>query len=216
MDLKTIVTGNISSIHRIEGSSEWMWGTDYTYGDLYEAEELYEYGSRIVSNRLILVNRFSAQVFEPVAQKAGQYFGKPVVQDGKIMILAADFSEKSVRIVSFDPQSGALETEAKIPRSSFQNCYNLSLQRNPLMLTRIDSESFDVIWPVAKSFAVKGNETFCFLKDGRMYFSRWFEDPDYREETFIRDFETGETLEVIRACLCMNEDGQWWMLKENE
>lgn len=216
MDLKTIVTGNISSIRLIEGSSEWMWGTDYTYGDLYEAEELYTYGSRIVSSRLILVNRNTAEVFEPFAQKAGQYFGKPVEQDGIIMILAADFSLKTVRIVSYDPQTGVFETKAEIPRASFKNCYNLFLQRQPLMLTRIDSESFDVIWPVQKSFAVKGNETFCFLKDGRMYFSRWFEDPDYREETLIRDFETGETLEVIRASLSMNEDGQWWMLKENE
>ena len=39
--IKKIHTGGITYIQPLTGTDEWYWGTDYTSGDLYEAEELY-------------------------------------------------------------------------------------------------------------------------------------------------------------------------------
>ena len=39
--IKRIETGGITWLQPLVGSGEWYWGTDYTSGDLFEAEDLY-------------------------------------------------------------------------------------------------------------------------------------------------------------------------------
>ena len=51
-----INTGGIAYLSPLTGSRGWYWGTDYTSGDLFEAEELYRDGHRIRRNRLIFVH----------------------------------------------------------------------------------------------------------------------------------------------------------------
>lgn len=216
MKLRRLKTGNISSLSALEGSEDWLWGTDYTYGDLYEAQELYQDHHRIVSNRLIFVNRIDGRVYEPVEEKPGQYFGKPISDENLIMILTADFTAGVIRILSFDPQSGRIESVCEIARTQIKDCYNLMMHKEPLMLTRAESECFEIIWPLSKRYSVSAHESFCFRMDDSLYFSRWEEDPDYREVTVIRDLSVGEIKEVINASLVMSDDGQWWMLERNE
>ena len=38
----------------------------------------------------------------------------------------------------------------------------------------------------------------------------WYEDPDYREEVLMRDYDTGEVLEQIPGSLRSMPDGQRW------
>ena len=45
--IKEIKTGGISYLAPLDGSEDWYWGTDFTSGDLYEAEELWRDGHRI-------------------------------------------------------------------------------------------------------------------------------------------------------------------------
>ena len=54
--MRTVKTGSISYLEVLHGSGGWYWGTDYTSGDLYEAEELYEDRHRISRNRLIFAD----------------------------------------------------------------------------------------------------------------------------------------------------------------
>ena len=44
------------------------------------------------------------------------------------------------------------------------------------------------------------------------YTSVWYEDPDYREELLVRDYNTGEVLERIPGSLRSMPDGQNWLL----
>ena len=215
MEFKTLYTGNISYLEAVEGSSRWLWGSDFTSGDLYEAEELYTDHHRIRRNRLIFVNCEETKVYEPICAKDGQYFGMPVFEDGKLMILLADFPANEVRIISFDPREDSLETEAVISRKDFRDCYNLRLQRDPLLLTRSSGDAFEIIWPYRKSYVFSATETFCFMREGKMYTSRWYEDPDYREETLIRDSEDGHLIETIPASLLMCEGGEWMILRHD-
>lgn len=43
MEWKQIETNGICYINSLEGSSNWYWGMDYTSGDLFEAEKLYQH-----------------------------------------------------------------------------------------------------------------------------------------------------------------------------
>ena len=54
--MKKIDTQGITYIETLEGSKDWYWGTDYTSGDLYEAEELFKQGHPINQNRLLFIH----------------------------------------------------------------------------------------------------------------------------------------------------------------
>ena len=49
----TIATHGITYIEPLDGSCEWYWGSDYTHGDLYEAEEAYHDRHPVNCNRLV-------------------------------------------------------------------------------------------------------------------------------------------------------------------
>lgn len=213
MELKEIRTDGIKSLDYLDESECWYWGSDYTYGDLYEAEELWQDHHRITENRLIFVNAKDGSVHEPLKPKAGTYFGRPLYRNHHFYILLADFKDGMIRIMETDENFLEISAAASIERSEIEDCYNLMLKKEPVLLTRSKSEIFEIIWPYRRTFKVGNTESFCFAKDDLLYFSRWFEDPDYREEIVIRKAEDGSVAEVIDGSLHMNEDGQIWILK---
>lgn len=213
MELKQINTNGITSLTFLERSECWYWGSDYTYGDLYEAQELYNEGHRITKNRLIFVNGRSAEVREPVIAEDGQYFGQPVYAPGEFIILLVDFRRGQIRILACDESFEEVYEKTNIPLGRVKDCYNLMLKEYPLMLTRSEAGLFQIVWPFEKDFVIGDTEAFCFRDEDRLYFSRWYEDPDYREETVIRSLSTSEITEVIAGSHRTMEDGQQWILK---
>lgn len=211
--MKRIITHGITNLESLDGSSEWYWGADYASNDLYEAEELFRSGHPIDKNRLILIHRLEGTVYEPVCTKPGQYLGKPVYHDGQIILLLVDFSKEEIRILIFHEAEGTTEPLAVLPLSIVTDCYNLMLEASPLMLTRSAHDNqFQIIWPERRDFAIEDHEIFEFLDGNRLYTSVWYEDPDYREEVLVRDYDTGEVLERIAGSLRSMPDGQNWLL----
>ena len=212
--LEQIRTGGISYLHPLDGSGEWYWGTDYTSGDLYEAEELYRSGHRIRRNRLIFVHLPDGRVMEPVQAREGQYFGLPACDGGTPVILLADFAAGELRLMRWDPARDEVTPIVTLPRSAVEDCYNLMPHCAPLCLTRQTAERFQVVWPEKADFAIHPAESFCFRAGDRLYFSRWYEDPDYREETVVRRFPDGEIVEQRRGTLFSLPDGRQWLLTD--
>ena len=211
--MKRIVTNGITNLEPLQGRSEWYWGADYASNDLYEAEELFRSGHPVQKNRLILIHRLEGTVYEPVVTKPGQYLGKPVCHNGQIVLLLVDFPEGEIRILSFREADGTTEPLAVLPLSIVTDCYNLMLETSPLLLTRSAHDNrFQILWPERRDFTVEDNEYFAFLEGNKLYTSVWYEDPDYREEVLVRDYETGEVLERIPGNLRVMPDGQNWLL----
>ena len=72
---------------------------------------------------------------------------------------------------------------------------------------------FQVVWPDKGEFELGGTETFD-CRDGEvMIFSRWFEDPDYREDTVLRKYPGGEIIETLDGPLMVMKDGKKWLLE---
>lgn len=211
--MKRIVTKGITYLEPLQGSSQWYWGADYASGDLYEAEELFRSGHPIRKNRLVLVRRPEGTVYEPVCTEPGQYLGRPVYHDGQVVLLLVDFPKGEIRILAFHEADGTTHPLAVLPLSIAKDCYNLLLETPPLMLTRSAHDNkFQILWPERRDFAVEDNEYFAFLDGRRLYTTIWYEDPDYREEVLVRDYETGEVLERIPGSLRFMPDGQNWLL----
>ena len=211
--MKRIITNGITNLESLDGSSEWYWGADYASNDLYEAEELFRSGHAIDKNRLILIQRLEGKVYEPVCTKPGQYLGKPVYYNGQIILLLVDFPKEEIRILIFHEAEGTTEPLAVLPLSIVEDCYNLMLEASPLMLTRSAHDNkFQILWPERRDFSIEDHEFFEFLEGNRLYTSVWYEDPDYREEVLVRDYDTGEVLERIPGSLRSMPDGQNWLL----
>ena len=211
--MKRIITNGITDLEPLAGSSEWYWGTDYASGDLYEAEELFRSGRPIDKNRLVLVRCPEGTVYEPVCTKSGQYLGRPVYHDGRVVLLMVDFPQEKIHILIFRETDGTTEPLAVLPLSIVEDCYNLMLEASPLILTRSAHDNkFQILWPERRDFAIEDHEIFEFLEGNRLYTSVWYEDPDYREELLVRDYDTGELLERIPGSLRSMPDGQNWLL----
>lgn len=211
--MKRIITNGITNLESLDGSSEWYWGADYASNDLYEAEELFRSGHAVDKNRLILIHRLEGKVYEPVCTKPGQYLGKPVYHNGQIVLLMVDFPKEEIHILIFREAEGTTEPLAVLPLSIVEDCYNLMLEASPLMLTRSAHDNkFQILWPERRDFSIEDHEFFEFLDGNRLYTSVWYEDPDYREEVLVRDYDTGEVLERIPGSLRSMPDGQNWLL----
>lgn len=213
LSIKRINTQGIVYIEPLDGSTEWYWGSDYTSGDLYEAEELFKHGHPVNQNKLLFFRYPDGKTVQPVVAKKGQYFGKPIYYNGRIIILAVDFPSETIKLIEFDDANNRTSLLANIPLSSVEDCYNLMLKESPLMLTRQGSErTFQIVWPEKKSFEAGNTESFLARRGEKLYFSAWYEDPDYREEVIIRNMETGEIVDRIPGGLTVMPNGQIWIL----
>ena len=211
--MKRIITNGITNLEPLAGSSEWYWGTDYASGDLHEAEDAFRSGHPIRKNQLLLVHSPEGKVYEPVSPGAGQYLGRPAYHDGQVVLLLVDFPKGEIHILAFHQTNGTTQQLAVLPLSIADDCCNLMLEASPLMLIRSGHNNrIQLLWPERRDFAVEENEYFAFLDENRLYTTVWYEDPDYREELLVRDYDTGELLERIPGSLRQMPDGQKWLL----
>lgn len=212
--MKIIETNGITYLEKFDCSSEWYWGTNYTNGDLYEAEEIYSSGKEIEPNRLIFVHYPDGTVFEPIKSDRSQYFGMPAYVDGSIYILLVSSEEKKIRIYQCSVDMFNTVLTVELPLNAVKDCYNLKIDGNPLILTRQGGENrFQIIWPDQVEFDIGVREVFCFKRDDKLYFSEWNEDPDYREEINIREYSTGKLIEKISGTEMTLPNGQSWILR---
>ena len=214
MNYKNISTNGIQYIDRVPGTDRWFWGMDYTSGDLYEAEDLFNDGHEIDKNRIIFVSYPEGEVREPIKAKTGQYLGNPVFWEGRIYCLLVDFNIRKIYILKCAENADSCEIHAELPLDIARDCYNLMLHISPLTLTRQGHENrFQVLWPDQGDFEMDPRESLDSRDGDVLIFDKWYEDPDYREETIIRRYPTGEVLEVIDGTFRRMPDGQRWIIK---
>ena len=211
---KIISTEGINYLETLEGTEDFCWGMDYTNGDLYEAEDLFRDGHEISSNRLIFVSYPKGEVFEPVRAGEGQYLGRPAFSEGKVYCLLVDFKERKILILRCLQNMCGADILEELPLDIVKDCYNLMLDTEPLTLVRQGHENdFQVIWPEKGEFTISPTESFYYRDGDHMIFSKWYEDPYYREETVIRSYPDGKVLEEIRGAAVRMPDGQKWILE---
>ena len=113
------------------------------------------------------------------------------------------------------PGAETAECVEELPLSAAIDCYNLRLWTGEtlMLLRQGGSEPFQMIWPEKAQFFVDEKESFCFREGDRLWFSRWEEDPEEREEAVARRFPSGEILEVCPGTLWELPEGGHWLLQ---
>ena len=82
-----------------------------------------------------------------------------------------------------------------------------------MLVRQANDEKFQIIWPETVEFDIGETETFVERKGDQLYFCRWYEDPDYREEVVVRKYPAGEIAEVIPGSWTAMPNGQVWILQ---
>jgi len=123
-----------------------------------------------------------------------------------------DFSRREILIYRCAADMLSAEVHAHMPLDAVPDCYNLMLHAHPLTLTRQGRQEFQVVWPEQSAFALDPTETLDCRDGDELIFSKWYEDPDYREEAVVRRYPTGEVLERVDGTLTTMPDGQKWLL----
>ena len=214
MNYKTIETGNMTYLTALEGTSDLYWGMDYTSGDLFEAQELFEMGKMPYSNRVVFVKYPSGETYEPFKAEKGQYLGEPVFYKNSVYCLLVDFVSRKVRIMKADDKLTDSECIEELSLNQIKDCYNLKLAVSPLTVIRQGHDNdFQIIWPEEGDFTISNTESFYFRNDDELVFSIWYEDPDYREETVIRHYPDGEVITQLKGTLLKMDNGDNWLLK---
>lgn len=187
---------------------------DYTSGDLYEAEEIYQQGHPFEKNRVLFIHYPDGEIVEPIKTVPGQYLGRPIFFDGKIINLLADFPKKQLEVTQYEPNSNTLSTLAVIPLTAVKDCYNLMLHGGEtVLLTRSGGDGhFEIIWPFQVSVEIGNSESFTFLKDNKLYFQAWYDEPAYHEEIIVRDIKKGTILDRFPGSYQTMPNGENWLL----
>lgn len=211
--MRRIETQGIYYLEPLDGSNEWYWGMDYTSGDLYEAEELFRDGHPVSQNRLLFVHYPDGNVIQPVVAEKGQYLGRPIYYQDKIIILMVDFPLKKIKIMQYDDREEQTTVLAEIPLSDVKDCYNLMLKKAPLMLTRQGTDDqFQILWPERITLDMGPTESFLFRSGEKLYFSAWCDEPEYHEEILVRHMGTKEIVDRFPGSIMKMPDGQTWVL----
>lgn len=213
--IKEIELNGLTNLELVSGGTQqWYWSIDVTGGDLYEAQQLFQKGE-IICNHLYLIHYPDGKVYNNEALTAkGCYFGKPIYDNGFVMILQVDFIKEMIFVFCFEAVSNKTVKVAELPLYVVEDCYNLYLHKSPVMLTRQSNDNyFEIVWPERVKFSIGKRESFRFREENKLYFNVWHEQPKYREETIVRLLPKGNIVERFSGDIFIMPNGEKWNLK---
>ncbi|NCU17518.1 hypothetical protein [Pallidibacillus pasinlerensis] len=197
----------------IEGTIEWYAakepGCDFC--DLYEAEIIYKENGYFKGMNYHLIHYPDGEVHSPFKVQENIYVEKPIWNNGHLNFLVVDFSTELIKITKYIPEKKELGVIVELSLSEVEDCYNLMLETTPLTLGRSGNDGYyEIIWPEKKKIAIGKTETILFRIENELYFSEWYEDPDYRENVIVRDIQTGKIIEQSEGYLLRLPNNVYW------
>lgn len=199
----------------IEGTSQWYYCQESkkTFCDLYEAEEIVKLGHNFEGMNCHLIHYPEGTVHSPFEMKSNVYIEKPIWNNGKFNFLVVNFDLKVIQIYSYEPEYIRLSVMQELPLSITPDCYNLMLKGYPLMLCRDANDGiYEIIWPESKKIVIGKTESLIVRDGNDLYFSRWYEDPEYHESVIVRDVNTGAINEEFDGYLRVLPNGIYWRI----
>lgn len=197
----------------IEGTKEWYCvpQTSDPFCDLYEAEEIYGVKGHYCGTTWHLLHAPEGKVYSPFACMENTYIVNPTYLQGKFYFLKVDFSGKTIQIHSYEPMGNVISEIAVLPLNTVKTCYNLFLKAYPLMLCQDTNENvLEVLWPERRTFPIGETEGFLFRDGENLYFSEWYENPEYHENIIVRDWKSGAVKEKREGYLYKLTDELYW------
>lgn len=198
---------------KVDGTDFWYYGR---WTPCSEAYEVPDFKNKYPGTRLYLIEYPSGKIYEPIKQEENVFLESPVFecQDNSFAILRYDFNTEVIQVLIFKPEDSDVKVLTEMPFSKVGDMINVRLVTSPFALVKhnVHGDAVDFLWPKEMHLQFEANEGLCFQNNGKLYTSKWVEDPDYREEIIIRDAETGQIIERTPGYLRrMSDDSVWKM-----
>lgn len=198
---------------QVEGTASWYYAQ---WSPCLEAYEVPDFKNNYPGTRLCFIEYPSGKVFEPLKPQKNVFLERPVydTQDHSLGIIRYDFNTETLQLISFKPEHSSMQVLVEMPFSKVGDMVNVRLETSPFVLTKHDVHNniVDFLWPLEMHLQLEENESLSFQDNGKLYTSKWIEDPDYREEILIRDAKTGEILERSPGYFKRMPDGSIWQM----
>lgn len=198
---------------RVEGTDSWYYGQWTLCSEAYEVPD---FNNEYPGTRLYFMSYPSGEVFEPIKQERNVFLERPVYEktEDSFGIIRYDFNQKIIQVLSYLPQNQDVRTLVEVPFSKLGNLNNVRLITSPLALVKheIQKDAVEFLWPEERHIDLEKNESLYFQNEGKLYTSKWMEDPEYREEIIIRDAKTNIILERKPGYMRVMPDGFVWMM----
>lgn len=199
----------------VEGTMEWYAckESNNCFCDLYEAQEVVKSGEVFPGMNCHLIHYPEGTVHSPFELRENVYIDQPIWDKGKLYFLSVDFSKQKIQIYSYFPDNRKIEIMKELPLDIVEDCYNLMLKVSPLMLCReANNGIYEIVWPENKKIEIGQTEGLLFRDGEDLYFSEWYEDPEYHENVIIRDLYTGKIKEKSSGYLLKLPKGVYWKI----
>lgn len=196
-----------------EGTAEWYIGMYYGEGpyDVDEAEEMVHMGLKFEGNQIYFLHYPDGTVYAPLERRENVYYERPVWDQGRFGIAAVDFVKGEIAVYSYVPGQKP-EILHVIRLSDIEDCYNLRLTMSPLTLGRQKDHMYEILWPEKKVFTIGDGDSMVYRDGNILYFSRWLEEPKYREYVVAVDIRTGKELSKKEGSLHRMPNGSFWLV----
>jgi len=198
---------------KVEESDSWYVGH---WTPCSEAYEVPDFQNKYPGTRLYFFQYPSGKVFEPIKQEQNVFLERPVYEqkNNSFGIVRYDFNKQLIQVLVFKPDDSSVETLTELPFAKVKDLENIRLIISPFALVKHDvqNDAVQFLWPEEKHYQFEQNESLDFQGDGKLYLSKWMEDPDYREEIIVRDAESGKILERSPGYLIRMPDGSIWKM----
>ncbi|WP_152539116.1 hypothetical protein [Fervidicella metallireducens] len=198
---------------KVDESDSWYYGQ---WTPCSEAYEVPDFENKYPGTRLYFIEYPSGKVLEPIKQEKNVFLERPVYEskDNSFGIIRYDFNKEVIQVLIFKPECSSVEVLTEMPFSKVGDMINVRLITSPFTLVKHDvqGDAVDFLWPKEIHIQLEENEGLHFQNDGKLYTSKWIEDPYYREEIIIRAVETGEILERSPGYLRRMADGSVWKM----
>ncbi|MGO4961757.1 hypothetical protein ACTQ5X_08440 [Jeotgalibaca porci] len=213
MNIKTFKGFEDIYPEKVDETDSWYYAQ---WTPCSEAYEVPDFKNKYPGTRLYFIEYPSGKVFEPIKQGKNVFLERPVYEhkDNSFGIIRYDFNEEVIQVLIFKPDCYSVKIITEMAFSKVGDMINVRLVTSPFALVKHDvqSDTVDFLWPKEMHIQFEENEGLYFQNDGKLYTSKWIEDPNYREEIIIRDAETGEILERNPGYLRRMPDGSVWKM----
>lgn len=213
MDIKIFKGFEDMYPERIDGTNSWYYAQ---WTPCAEAYEVPNFKNMYPGTKLCLIEYPSGKIFKPIKRERNVFIERPVYEhkDNSFGLIRYDFNKEVIQALVFKPENSGVKVITETTFAKVGDMTNVRLMVSPFSLVKYDvqNDAVDFLWPKEMHIQLEENESLYFQSDGKLYTSKWVEDPDYHEEIIIRDADTGDILERNPGYLRRMPDGFVWMM----
>ena len=195
---------------RIDGSDKWFYcqiPNSVYPDDLLDTDYEFE------GTQLIMLN-IKGEMFEPIKREKNVCLSQPFynVDENKFIVIRSDFNNQIIQLIKFSTIINDAAVIFEMPLQNGEDMRNLLVVRNSDIFAKYEDKNFKMFYPYETSFHLEEHESVFAVNNGKFICTKWFENPDYKEEIIIRSIPDGKIIDRKPGYSEILPNGELWLM----